>query len=452
MNLPIRSWFVGLLSWVAQPCHFEDAVITHIWLVVDERFKFRPTYDLFFKVITDAARRKPFHPVRDYLDSLSWDGVERLDTWLIAYASARDTDYVRAVSALPLIAAVRRVQRPGTKFDELLIIEGDQGTAKSSAVEDMCVNPDWFTDALPLGANSKVTIEQTSGKWIVEASELGGLRKADIDKLKAQLSRTMDVARLAYGRQPTTRPRHFILIGTTNKSASYLLDLTGNRRFWPVKIKRFDLKKLRAARDQLWAEAMVRERRGDSIRLDPSLWQQAAAEQEQRLTEDPWQSRLETLGLGQGRNALNGKVAAADLSHAVNLPLERQTTSEAMRLSDIMHKLGWRRPSKSGRLRRKGEPMKCYVRGSLPDASWLIFHETHFEQEMMMIKSTITVSTPCVGGDRRAPRNTLCVPTVPTVPTSLYRGHYGIYTIYKSARMVGTSAQTAETREFWSST
>jgi predicted P-loop ATPase len=172
--------------------------------------------------------------VCDYLDSLEWDGSPRLDKWLVTYAGAEDSSYVRAVGPLTLIAAVRRVRWPGAKFDELPVLESPtQGTDKSTAIRILAVKDDWFTDYLPLNAEPKVVIERTCGKWIIEAGELSGMRRGDIDKLKGLLSRSADRGRLAYAKFPSEVPRQFIAIGTTN-NREYLKDQT-NRRFWPVR-------------------------------------------------------------------------------------------------------------------------------------------------------------------------------------------------------------------------
>ena len=204
---------------------------------------------------------------------------------MISYGSAKDTPYVRAVGAITLIAAVRRVRQPGCKFDEMLILESEQGTEKSVALETLAVNSEWFSDDLPLSADGKRVIEQTRGRWIIEAAELSGMRKADVEHLKAMLSRRTDRARLSYGRMTTEKRREFIVVGTTNEK-TYLKDLTGNRRFWPVEVK-FNIHTLRRDRDQLWAEAAVREAQGESIRLDPKLWKDAADEQKERTVEEP---------------------------------------------------------------------------------------------------------------------------------------------------------------------
>jgi hypothetical protein len=264
----------------------EDAAVHRLWLTFGQRFSFYPALELTRIVVNDAAQLNGFHPVRDYLDALQWDGKPRVDRWLTTYAGAEDSDYTRAVGALQLIAAVRRIRQPGCKFDEMLIFEQPtQGTDKSSALAILAVNDDWFTDDLPLNVDSKRVIEAVRGRWIVECAELSGMKKADIAHLTAMLSRRVDRARMAYGRLPVDVPRQFVPFGTTNKT-EYLRDTTGNRRFWPVRMQRFDLAALRRDRDQLWAEAVAREAKGESIRLRRELWPLAAREQRQRLADD----------------------------------------------------------------------------------------------------------------------------------------------------------------------
>lgn len=204
--------------------------------------------------------------VRDYLDALVWDEKPRLDRWLIDYAGAEDTAYVRAVARAVLVAAVRRARLPGCKIDAMLILEGPQGIGKSVALRTLAVNEDWFTDNVPAG--SREVIEATAGKWIVELSEISGMGKGDVAALKAFLSAREDVGRPAYQREAVKVPRHFVIVGTTS-ATEYLQDSTGNRRFWPVRVERFDLERLRADRDQLWAEAAVVEAKSEPIDVPP---------------------------------------------------------------------------------------------------------------------------------------------------------------------------------------
>ncbi len=201
--------------------------------------------------------------VRDYLDALVWDGVPRIDRWLVEYAGVEDSSYIRAVSRAFLVAAVRRVRQPGCSFDTMLVLEGAQGTGKSSALRILAISDDWFTDDVSMG--SREVIEATAGKWIVEMSEIEGMGQGDVAALKAFLATRTDQARPAYQREVVKVPRQFVIVGTTSAS-EYLKDSTGNRRFWPVHVGRsFDLDRLRADRDQLWAEAAVAEAKDEPI-------------------------------------------------------------------------------------------------------------------------------------------------------------------------------------------
>jgi hypothetical protein len=337
----------------------EDAAVNHLWLQFMQRLHFSPNLELMRIVVDDTARLNSFHPVRDYLDALQWDGVPRIDKWLITYAGAEDSKYTRAVGALVLIAGVRRIRQPGCKFDEMLILEQpQQGTEKSSSLAVLAVQEDWFTDDLPLNVEGKRVIETLRGRWIVEAAELSGMKKADVGHLNAMLSRRIDRARMAWGRLPIEAPRECIVIGTTNKS-EYLRDTTGNRRFWPVLIMQFDLDALRRDRDQLWAEAAAREAKGESIRLPRELWPEAAKEQQQRLADDPFVAVLaDHLGHREG------KIKAADVWEILNLHGAQLTQDTYARAAEAMKRIGWTRPNKAGTARFDGQLMVAYVRGN----------------------------------------------------------------------------------------
>lgn len=341
-----------------QPERFlDDAAMAAIYLLIDEQHHFRAGKEFFWMVVENEARKNAVHPVKTYLSKLAWDHHPRLDRWLIEYGKAADEPYVRAVGALALIAAVRRIRSPGFKHDEMLVLESEQGTDKSTALSTLAVREEWFTDSLPLDADDKRVIESLRGRWIVEAAEMSGLRRADVEHLKAFLSRRYDRARLAYGRLTEEVPRQCVIFGTTN-SAFYLKDSTGNRRFWPVKIQKFDLNSLQRDRDQIWAEAAVREASGESSRLDPALYQAAAHEQELRLVDDPWLSLFEaTLGTFS-----EGRVRSSACWALLNLPRERREQRHNDRLGEIMRALGWRRDKV--RFRGAKHTIRAYVKGT----------------------------------------------------------------------------------------
>jgi predicted P-loop ATPase len=257
-----------------------------------------------------------------------------------------------------LVAAVRRVRQPGCKFDEMLVMEQEQqGTNKSSALAIMAVRSEWFDDNLPLTADSKRVIEVMQGRWILESSELSGMGKAEIEHLKAFLSRRYDRARPAYGRLPVERARQCIIVGTTNKS-EYLRDTTGNRRFWPVRIKAFDLEALRRDRDQLWAEATAREAKGEKIRLAPELWPAAEQEQQQRLADDPYVAVL-----AKHLGYLQGKIRAVDVWDILDLRGAQLTQTAYARAAEAMKRIGWTRPNSAGTAKFEGRTTTAFVRG-----------------------------------------------------------------------------------------
>lgn len=345
--------------------HMDDAAMTRLWLRVDEEHRLKFPKEYFWSVVEDAARRNAFHPVVDYLDGLAWDGTPRLDGWMSAYLQADDTEYTRAVGTLMLVAAVRRVRHPGCKFDEMVVLESEQGKTKSSALGVLAVREEWFSDDLPLNADTKTVIERTQGRWIIEAGELKGMRSRDVEHLKSFLSRRVDRSRLAYGRLTHEAPRHFIVVGTTNDDR-YLIDSTGNRRFWPVRVGDIDLAALARDRDQLWAEAAAREAAGASIRLDRSLWRTAALEQEERRTVDPF--ALELAGLF---GELQGKVRTRDVWDFMGTPRGQRTPEQERRIGVAMRDLGFERTlAQFG-----GGPEPCYRRGSEMERKQRIFVE-----------------------------------------------------------------------------
>jgi hypothetical protein len=319
-----------------------------------EELKFRPSKDYFADTVATIAYEKTFHPVVDYLAPLAWDNTPRLETWLITLAGAADTPYVRAVSRLILIAAVARVREPGRKFDEMLVFESPQGKDKSTALRVLAVNEDWFGDSLSLAATSQQAIEQLAGKWLIEAADLSGMRKSDVETLKAFLSRQTDRARLAYGRFPVERPRSCVFFGTTN-STRYLRD-EANRRFWPVKVRAFDTAALLTIRDQLWAEAAAAHTAGESIRLNPDLYDVAAAEQRLRRVEDPWVEMLESV-LGNK----TGRILTIDTFEIIGRPEGQRLQDDNRRIGEAMRELGWDRVRTTAH--RAEGPRWFYMRG-----------------------------------------------------------------------------------------
>ena len=193
--------------------------------------------------VQNFAAARPVHPLRDHLDGLAWDGQPRLDRWLMIYMGVTDTAYARAVGRKWMVQAVARVYRPGCKADHALILEGPQGAFKSTACTVIAMSPDWFADEIA-DLGSKDSAQDLRGKWIIEIGELSAMRRSEVERVKAFISRCIDHYRPSYGRRSQDFPRSCCFIGTTNADA-YLADETGGRRFWPVKIGTVDIDQLR---------------------------------------------------------------------------------------------------------------------------------------------------------------------------------------------------------------
>jgi hypothetical protein len=303
-----------------------------------ETFGFDPKADNVRDAVTQLCLEHTFHPIRQMLATLAWDGIPRVDGWLGRYMGTEDTPLNRSIGRIMLVAAVRRVREPGVKFDTIVILEGKQGTGKSTALR-ILAGPGNHSDNELLALDTKAQMEAMEGVWIYELSEMSGLNKSEVERMKAFASRDVDRARMAYSRFSEGRPRQTIFVGTTNDH-KYLKDRTGNRRFLPVKTGMIDLEALRRDRDQLWAEAAKLEAEGDNIVLPQELWAVAAVEQDDRLEDDPWQEKLATVrGKAAGDEV---RVLTADLlSEVLSIPLERQLNGHAKRVTALMRELGW---------------------------------------------------------------------------------------------------------------
>lgn len=244
-------------------------------------------YDI---AVTKVVDDRSYHPIRAYFENLpEWDGVKRVDTLLIDYLGAEDSPYVRAVTRKELCAAYMRVHHPGMKFDTMIVLNGDQGIGKSTLIAKL--GGEWYSDSLNLSdMNDKTAAEKLQGYWIMEIGELAGMKKADLDKVKAFVSRQDDKYRASFGRRVTPHPRQCVFFGTTNSQNGYLRDITGNRRYWNVKVpgngkyKPWDLDA--ETIDQIWAEVMVHAKAGEKLFLPPELETYAREEQREAMEQD----------------------------------------------------------------------------------------------------------------------------------------------------------------------
>jgi hypothetical protein len=292
------------------------------------------------KAIDLRAHERRFHPVRDYLSNLQWDGMPRVETWLHCYFGAALTDYTKAIGRMVLVAAVARIFRPGCQADYMLILEGPQGEFKSTACKILGGN--WFSDHLPdIATAGKDVSQHLRGKWIIEVTELHAMSRAESNQLKAFITRTTERYRRSYGRKEVVEPRQCIFVGTTNKSI-YLRDETGGRRYWPVKTTTIDLATLKQDRDQLLAEATALFEQGVQWWPDKKFeTTYIKPEQDERYEADPWEDPIVAyLSRIQNRKVTISQVAKWGLGFPSD---SRIAGVDARRIHAILEREGWQR-------------------------------------------------------------------------------------------------------------
>ena len=242
-----------------------------------------------FDAINVVARKHGFHPIKDYLNSLTWDGKKRLDKLFIDYLGAYDNEYTRAVARKMLVAAVSRIFNPGIKFDYMAVLVGEQGIGKSHFIN--LLGKDWYSDSINT-VQGKEAYEQLQEAWIVEMAELSATKKAEAEAVKHFISKREDIYRVAYGKRVEKFPRQCVFFGTTNEQ-EFLKDKTGNRRFWPIQVGVIGNKKsiFRDLKEdevsQIWAEAMVRYKEGEKLILEGTCAKLALEYQEMHLDSSP---------------------------------------------------------------------------------------------------------------------------------------------------------------------
>lgn len=333
-------WQAGGLSF-PRPVEDCDGMLATAWLEQQGMSKIGAA--TVKDCIISVARQKSFNPLIDWLQSLEWDGQERIEKWLSYYLGAEPTDYLLTVGPKFLISAVARALQPGCKVDTMLILEGPQGQFKSTAAR-LLFGAEWYTDDLADFHNKDSTL-QMQGKWGIEMSELSSMSRAEANRTKAILSRQVDRFRAPYDRFVMEHPRQCVFIGTTNPADGYFKDPTGSRRFWPVTCGTIDREALVNDRAQLWAEAVHCFERRDRWWLENGEVDAAKAEQSQREESDPWDR--EVLAAIRDRNEITTHEI---LTVAIGLSVKDLTRADEMRVAALLSRLDWtrRRPMVNG--------------------------------------------------------------------------------------------------------
>lgn len=367
------------LPWRRDVGYWSDADTTELRRHFEIRYNgFKPAkQDIKDAVVASAVQQK-FHPVREYLSGLSWDGVCRLDTLFVDYLGVADSIYSRAVTRKSLVGAVARVMDPGCKFDYMPVFIGRQGRGKSSIIYKLAGGDDWFTDSLVTFDGSKA-FEAVTGKWLVEIPEMHAFDRTTMNQAKAFISKQSDFYRAAYAEFPEDRRRQCVFFGTTN-NADCLRDETGNRRFWVMDTDAVDRKKdifvdLSAERDQVWAEAVAYWRAGEPLYLPKDLESRATEQQEAHRERHPWEDTIrgfvdreipedwDKWDISRRMAFWNGSVAGAPTlvertkvcirevwQEALGMPLSALDLQKARAISSVLNQLpDW----------KKGGAMRC---------------------------------------------------------------------------------------------
>lgn len=300
------------------------------------------------KAAMDAGREKPIHPVREYLNGCTWDGQERISSWLVDLCGAADKPITRRIGRWWLISAVARIFSPGCQSDHIMILEGKQGVGKSQLVRYLA-GPEWFQGSIG-DLRTKEAAQNIQGAWIVEVGELDAFRGAAATRIKDFLTQPIDRFRPSYGRVAVDHPRQCVFVGTTNER-QYLTDATGNRRFWPVYCDHIQADRIRELRDQLWAEAVMAYRQGEIWwPKDASESEPLAEEQADRSQIDAWREIID--------ERLHGRmepVTTGDILKMVGLDSEKWDRASQIRAGAILTTLGWQRE------RRRVNGIRAYV-------------------------------------------------------------------------------------------
>lgn len=333
LGLTIRwNELASRAEWNGRP--LEDADLIDVRLILEAN-DYEPVVGDVLPAVIRHARENAFHPVRDYLRSLKWDGTARLDHWMHLTLGAADTPFVRAVSRKTLIAAVARAFKPGCKVDTVLVLEGPQGIRKSTAIATL-FGESLTAESVNLFDQHNKMVMSMMGAWCVELAEFIAIARRDQNTVKGMLSMRSDRVVLPYAKMASDHPRQCIFFGTINPGESgYLTDSTGNRRYWPVAVTRADVELLADRRDQLWAEARRAFDNGEDWWLTEEEEALAQAQVEQRQEYDVWSDILADKLHGQR------SITPAAAMEALGIPHERKDRKVELRIAAALKSIGF---------------------------------------------------------------------------------------------------------------
>jgi putative DNA primase/helicase len=320
----------------AGPWSDADDSRTMIWLA--HHYKVNIEHKTLVRAVKAVADDHPIHPVREYFDGLKWDGKARLESWLHEYLGAQANEYTCAVGVKFMVGAVARVMRPGCKMDNVMILEGEQGRWKSTALR-VLADP-WFMDT-PFTIGDKDAYLVIRGSLFVELAELDGFSRAESSRAKAFFSSPTDTFVPKYIAWSIKVPRQCVFVGTVNHG-TYLKDSTGNRRYWPVRIEKAAIEDLKRDRDQLWAEAVHLYRDGTRWWVESNEVELFTPEQELRAIGDVYEDKIADYLAGKSETTMEQL-----LSEGLKLEVAKWTPAEQTRVGNVMQSLGWEKRRRS---------------------------------------------------------------------------------------------------------
>lgn len=332
---------VETVEWAGD--RLRDDHVTWIRLAIADTYGLEYAFATVQEVVCAIARQRTYHPVHRFLTRIRWDGIARIDRYLVDYIGAADTELHRDLSRRFFVSCVARAMGRGlkpVKVDTVLILVGPQGARKSTSFRTLA-GSEWFSDTA-LDIRNKDSLMTIRGPWLFELSELQGTRAREAETVKAFLSAETDRYRPPYARNVIESHRQVVFVGTTNES-SFLADPTGARRFWPVTVGEINLEAIKRDRSMLWAEAVAAYRAGEAWWLTPKRDAELREAQEQYRHEDPWQAAIEQwMEEAPNQNRAGRGLRIADvLVDVLEMDTDKQGKHHEMRLGGVLQSMGW---------------------------------------------------------------------------------------------------------------